>query len=351
MKHILIAFFCTALLAKTSLAQGMPPALVKVQTVEEKSMVATSETAASIVSLNDAMISTEISARLLWIAEVGTAIKQGDVIAKFDKSLLQINLDRAKAQVVRLKADLAFREDELKRQQSLSKSDFASKSRLQAVRSQRDMTNADLMNAKATLAQAERELRLTELTAPFDGHVAFKMASSGAYLSRGNNLLRLVDTSGREVSLSIPIRFLPFVANLTTVVVKDEFNRLSEMTVRALVPVSDSKSRQVEMRLEAGPSGWPLGWIVGAPLTASIPASPSENRIAVPRDAMIIKGSSILVYKVSPDNKQAIPLRVDLDYASGAFIAIKKTDLKAGDKVLISGAERLMPGQPIMIQE
>lgn len=354
--------------------QGMPPAIVEVQTLEKRPIAAVDLTAASVISLNDAYIATEVEGRLLWIVEVGTRVKKGAVIARLDQSLLTINLQRAEAAVSRLQADLAFREEEVIRQQKLSSSDFASKSRLQSTIAQRDMARADLLSAKASLMQAKRDMALSSVKAPFDGVVVEKRVSVGSFLSRGSALSRLVDSSSLEISLSVPQRNLPFLSDQKYLLVSDATGQTLPVPIRSIVPVSDQSSRQLQVRLapmlasrgadddatpdsssnswpHSRPHSWPKNWIVGAALTVSVPASKSVDHITIPREALVIKGTSMMVYKLAPGGTAAIPLRVQLDFASGPWVTLKNNPFKAGDKVIIRGAERLIPGQPLQVKE
>lgn len=340
---LLCALMLTSLPVK---ALQQPPALVEVFTVEKRMMAATSDSAASVISLNNVILSSEGEGRLLWIAEVGSLVKKGDILARMDPSLIRIQLAGASAEVKRLKAELTFRENELERQQKLQQNEFASKSGLQSATATRDMVQAGLAAAQAAEAQVKRALTLTEIKAPFTGTVTQKMVSIGSYLSTGNPLLRFVDSQNLEVSLSAPIRYFPFVAGAKTMLVKDGFGQTRTLDVRAIVPVSDPASRQVEIRLSL--VDHPASWIPGAPLTAIVPASQPHERVAVPRAALIINGSSISLYKVS--DGQAIAVPVEPDYALGQWVALKGSPLKAGDQVIIRGGERLQPGQPITVK-
>jgi multidrug efflux pump subunit AcrA (membrane-fusion protein) len=68
----------------------------------------------------------------------------------------------------------------------------------------------------------------------------------------------------------------------------------------------------------------------------------------VPKDAVVTAGDRSLVYRVKEG--KAFPVSVTVEgYHDGA--AAVAGDLKVGDKVVIRGNERLMPGQDVVFIE
>ena len=72
-----------------------------------------------------------------------------------------------------------------------------------------------------------------------------------------------------------------------------------------------------------------------------------ESTLAVPRDALVLRRDSTTVYRISADNT-AERIAVETGISSGGWVAVSG-DLREGDKVIIRGAERLRPGQPVTI--
>ena len=63
-------------------AQGMPPATVVVEEAAFRMLAPTVELPGTVVSRYDARLASELSAKLEWIAEVGTEVKEGDTVAR-----------------------------------------------------------------------------------------------------------------------------------------------------------------------------------------------------------------------------------------------------------------------------
>jgi RND family efflux transporter MFP subunit len=305
-------------------------------------MAPVSEVPGNVVSLNDARVATEIEGVLTWIADVGAAVEAGDVIARIDPRLPRIAVVRAKASVARLEADLRYREQQLKRAEELARSNNVSATLLDESRAERDRALNELVDARAELEQATGDLERTQVRAAFAGHVVERLASVGEYLAVGEVVIRIVDTHRKEITLPAPISLAAFLDPGLEVRARNAgVERLHK--VRTVVPVGDAVSRMVEVRLEASDSDW----LVGSPVQVSLPAGRPQNATAVPRDALVQRGGQSFVYRVTDDGA-AEQVAVEVHQTVGLWVATGD-NIRAGDRVVIRGAERLMPGQPVEV--
>jgi len=296
----------------------------------------------TIISLNDSRISAEVEGRLLWIAEAGTQVAEGDVVARIDDRLLAITLRRNVAALKRLHADMIFREEDVKRFEELAARDNASKARLEEVIARREMLAQDIADAEAAVENARNDLNDAEIRAPFPGHLVERVANKGEYLTVGEEVLRLVDTRNVEVVMPAPIAITPFLEVGDMVMVLDARGQ-HHLPIKTVVPVGDSVSRMVEVRLAASANDW----IVGMPVKVSLPKGPQVTTVAVPRDAIVIKGGKTYVFKVN-GNMTAEQVPAEVSATVGLWVALR-SGVSAGDKVVIRGGERLTPGQSVQL--
>lgn len=322
--------------------QQMPPAQVQVAMAEERVMAPLIDVSGTVISLNDSRIATEVEGKLTMIANVGTFVEAGDVVAAIDDRLLSVALRQARAALKRLEADMVFRTEEVNRFQDLAARNNASQSRLQEVIAQRAMIEQDIENARARVERAEGDLALAQIRAPFPGTVVERLANAGEYLNVGANVVRLVDTKNLEVTIPAPIAVLPFLNQGSEVLVRSGETTHS-LPIRTVVPVGDMVSRMVEVRLAASDAGW----IIGTPVTVSLPRANSRTAIAVPRDAVVLKGGAMFFFKVNGDNV-AERVNADLRNAIGLWVPVDE-GVAAGERVVIRGAERLQPGQSVVV--
>lgn len=338
------------MLAITGAQQGtaqdmqMPPAQVEVATAEERLLAPTIDVPGTIISLNDSQISAEVEGPVVWIAHVGTSVRKGDVIARIDSRLLRLQMRQAQANLERLKADMVFRREEVERFEALAKGDNTSKARLQEVIAARAMLEQDILDAEATLERVSGDLARSEIKAPFPGHVAARLANIGEYLSVGSEVLRLVDTQDVEVALAAPLTIAPFLRQGLEIDVYDT-QKFARLPIRTIVPVGDMTSRMMEVRLSVEPGEW----VIGSAVKVRLPKGPSVTSVAVPRDALVLKGGKAYLYKVI-DGGQTEQVTADLGKIVGLWVAAGES-IKVGDKVIIRGGERLMPGQSVVVAQ
>ncbi len=344
MKKRVLFSICVMGLPMLAIAQqeGMafPPARVQVAAAELRDMAPVVEVSGTVVSLNDSRIATEVEGVLTWLADVGDDVEAGEVIARIEPRLMQVALTRARANVARLEADLRYRERQLERAEELAASNNASANLLDESRANRDQALHQLEDARAQLERADGDLSRTRIRAAFAGHVSQRLASVGEFLSVGEDVLRLVDTRRKEIALPAPIALTAFVKPGQQVAVRyagdERWHR-----VRAVVPVGDAISRVVEIRLDAADSDW----LVGTPVQVSLPNGKPVTAVAVPRDALVERGGTTFVYKVADDGT-AEQVTASITSTVEMWVAIAG-GIDAGDQVIVRGAERLSPGQPV----
>lgn len=322
---------------------AFPPARVEVAAAELREMAPSVEVSGTVVSLNDSRIASEIEGVLTWLAEVGADIDAGDLIARIDPRLIQIEVKRARANVERLRSDFEYRQRQLERTEELAAKNSASKTLLDEARAQRDQAQHSLTDASAALERAQADLARTEIRAPFAGHVAARLASVGEFVNVGEDVVRLVDTHRIEITLPASIALTRYIKPGMRVPVKGGGVE-REHTVRTVVPVGDAVSRMVEVRLSAGDSEW----LVGTPVQISLPSDTAVSTVAVPRDALVERGRQTHVFKVNDGKAEQVTVQISA--VVGLWVGIAD-GLSPGDQVIVRGAERLAPGQAVEIIE
>lgn len=323
---------------------AFPPARVEVAAAELRDMAPSVDVSGTVVSLNDSRIASEIEGVLTWVAEVGADVDAGNLIARIDPRLIQIEVKRAQANVARLQSDFEYRERQLERTEELAARNSASKTLLDEARAQRDQAKHALTDARAALERARADLARTEIRAPFAGHVTARLSSVGEFVNVGEDVLRLVDTHRIEISLPASIALARHIKPGMRVPARSGAIERQHI-VRTVVPVGDAVSRMVEVRLSAGDSEW----LVGTPVQVSLPSDAPISTVAVPRDALVERGSQSYVYKVNEDGA-ADQVTVQISAVVGLWVGVAG-GVSPGDRVIVRGAERLSPGQAVEIIE
>jgi RND family efflux transporter MFP subunit len=319
---------------------GQSPATVATDVVTRENMAATLTASGVVVSREDAAIASELEGRLVWIAEVGDRFVEGDVIARLDSHLIELEKRDREAEIAALKANLDWIERQTRRYEELATANNTARSELDETRARYLVLRQELAQAQVGLERSLYALERASIRAPFDGVVVSRNMAAGEYAAVGRPLLRLVNTRAAEISVSAPLRLARFNRAGDRVLITNG-ESIAEATVRSLVAVGDDRSHMMELRLTPGTDSW----LIGEAMTVELAASAAEGHITVSRDALVLRDHSNFVYVVRQD-ATAERVTVELGPGVGERIAVYGA-LQPGDRVVVRGAERLRDGQRV----
>lgn len=322
---------------------GPPPANVQVAEAVTTKLAPLSEAPGSVVSVSDSLIAAATVGKIDWVAEVGAEVKRGDVIARIDPDDARLLRDETRADISRLSSRAAYLTRLVERHESLGDDSGESAAAIDEMRANRDEAQQNLARARVALRRAETNLQRTEVRAPFAGRVAAREAEIGEFASPGAPLVRLVNTEDVEVTARAPDSMLASVKPGDAIRVSGA-GESATATVRAIVPVGDQVSRTLELRLALDDPPWPIGSAV----EVSLPLAAAQSVVAAERDAVILRADSVYVFTVGADDV-ARRVDVELGVADGDLVEIIGA-VKAGDRLVVRGGERLRDGQKVAIQ-
>ena len=148
----------------------------------------------------------EVSGRVVWVSHAlvgGGAFQHDSVLLRIDDADYRTLVDRGEASLLRAEAEYGHAADELKRMASLHKRQLASQQQLDNARRAAQVADANLIETRAGLEQANRDLARTELRAPFDGLVRNEQVDVGQFITRGQSIGTIYATDYVEVRLPI----------------------------------------------------------------------------------------------------------------------------------------------------
>jgi RND family efflux transporter MFP subunit len=323
-------------------AADTPPVPVIVAEARMESVGAKLTATGTVVSRNDARISGEVGGTLAWIAEPGVTVKRGAPLARIDAERLRLALRDNQAAVRRLEAQLHLLTTQRTRLQTLG-NNVVSQSQLDEALSRERMAEQDVEQAQVARDRAQLDLNRATVRAPFDGIVAERLQQSGEYVASGSPLVRLVNDRDLEVVARAPLTTADAVGAGASADLIDG-DRKATGTVRAVIPVGDERSRMVELRIALSDPAWR----VGAPVRVEIAPRQLKAVVTVPRDAVILRQGASYVMRVKSDNTAE---RVAVNVGPGQANQVQIDGiLRAGDRIVVRGAERLEPGQTVKVQ-
>lgn len=296
----------------------------------------------TVMSRNDSRIAADVEGRVDWVADVGTAVAAGDVIARLDPNVARMENDSAQANVARLAAQVRYDRAQAQRLQELHERKVVSKAAVDQANSTRDANEAALKQAEASAKRSVFRLDRSEIRAPFSGRVVSRLINAGEYANPGKEIVRLVDQDAIEIATQVPIAAMAYLREGMSVTVELQGKHV-ETPVRVIVPVGDAQSRTVEVRLALQPGSA----FVADAVKVMIPTAEPRKVLAVPRDALVLREENTYLFKLNGENK-AERIAVETGAADGDLVEVTGM-LKEGERVIIRGAEQIESGQKVRL--
>jgi len=296
----------------------------------------------TVMSRNDSKLAADVAGRVDWVAEVGTALKQGDVVARLDKHMAEMQRTSDRANVDRLSAIVRYDRIHADSMDKLMEKNVVAKTVRDQAISTRDSDVAALAQAQAALERAQYQLDHLEIRAPFAGRVVARLVNAGEYASEGHEIVRLVDLDSIEISAQVPIQSMQFLRENMHVTAMVN-GKPVDTTVRTVVPVGDQLSRTVEVRLTLAASSA----FVGDAAKILVPAAEPRMVLAVPRDALVLREDNTYLFKIDKENT-AQRIAVGTGSEDGNLVEVSGT-LTEGERIVVRGAEHLESGQKVRL--
>lgn len=329
--------------AEATAPQGPPPAPVRIAEALMTELAPHAGAPGSVVSMSDSEIAAATPGPIVWTAEVGDEVAKGDVIARIDPADATAQRDEARADIGRLAARAEQLSKLVERYEGLGDDGGESEATIDELRANRDAARHDLARARVTLRRAETALERTDVKAPFAGRVVARQIDVGEYVNPGAPIVRLVNTDDLEVAARAADALLATVSPGDVISVTNG-DQTVDAAVRAVVPVGDETNRTLEVRLDLPETDWR----VGSAVEVRLPRTAKRRVVAVHRDALILRAERVSVFVVGADDI-AKQVDVELGAADGDLIETIGA-IKAGDRIVIRGGERLRDGQKVLVQ-
>ena len=332
---ISIGLFCNLAAASDNDPQQKAIIPVSSTTLDKILFFPSREAPATVVSLNNSMISAEISGEILEIlVQTGSDVKKDDVLAKIDCEPYQIAKQRANSALNSGYARNKYAKQRLKDAERLRNSRAISADQLNMRSSEANALASEIGVLTADLKEAKRRITKCIITAPFDAVVVAREASVGDYTRPGSVLVKLLDLNNLEVSAKIQqqdIESLKKAGEITFIASGKTF----PVTHRTIVPLVESRIRSYEARLDftdntasTGSAGR-LRW--------------TSNQVHIPADYLVKRNDQLGVFI----SKGGVAYYHVLDAISNGLPA--PIDLPEETEVITTGRYGLIDGQAIKI--
>ena len=318
--------------------QQRPATRVETLVLEPTSFTDEIELTGTVEAINDATLSAQATGTVMSIVELGTAVQEGERIAQLDATEAQAALEQAQARY-------ELTQDRYERQEPLYRDSIITALEFEQVRSERTQ-------ARAALAQAEKQLRNTRVTAPFAGTVEERFVQPGEQVAPNDPVARVIDVQPAKVVAGVPERYAGDIEKGNELRIRFQSARLGERTGTVTFVGSainpDSRTFTIEATIANADRTIKPEMVTQIRLDRTT----IEDALVIPRPAVVRDEAGTHVYTLERTDSTAIARKRDivLGPSTGARVAVE-SGLQASDEIVVVGQTNLAPGQPVEVTD
>lgn len=373
---------CSGVGSAQSRTPDAAPRRVKALAVRPDTVRRSIDIVGTLAAAEEVTISSEVEGKVSRIrADLGDRVAAGAVLVELDREKLQYRYDASRAALQRAKArygiddaspdalrpidrtpevqkaaaELAQAEQAVSRARELTRRGLLPKQQLDdaearyqsakaghdsAVQNARNL-RADIDAGEANMRLAQRELRETQVRAPFDGYVQKRLVTPGMFLQPQSPVMTLVKVDPLKLTGEVPERLAPWVRVGQKVEVRVDAYP-DEVVVGTIARISPAVTQQtrafpLEATVPNSDSRLKPGTFARARILSdrmdqvlAVPVSALQYRYGVNR-VFIIKGDRLVAREVKTGDR----LGERMEITSG---------VQAGDRIVATDVEPLAEG-------
>ncbi|WP_170783397.1 efflux RND transporter periplasmic adaptor subunit [Ruegeria lacuscaerulensis] len=289
-------------------------------------------------------------------SDVGTTVKQGDVLAALDSDPYVARVHALEGQRAALVATLENAKTELTRREQLAQNDFVAQARVDDQIALVRATEFNIDAVEGQLDEARLNLGYTTLEAPFDGAVSNTYAERFQNVTAGQPVLRLLDTSRIEMEIAVPESLINLEEYVEAIEV--EYASLPGVKIEAQIArvgneASESTRTYPVTIVMEQPEGAEIqpGMAGRATALVRLPEDYAQTGIQVPASAVFSpntsSGDEAFVWVIDPETStvSATPVTVTSFADRGLLV----TGLEPGARIATAGVNTLQEGQEVLL--
>jgi membrane fusion protein, multidrug efflux system len=285
-----------------------------------------------------------------WKAEIGTAVKSGELLAEIDAPELDQQLLQAKSELVNAETAAKLAEVTNQRFQALLPNQAISKQVADEKASDLAVRRAQVKSAEANVERLKSMTQYKRIVAPFDGVVTARNTDVGALInagsSTGNGLFVVSDTHMLRLYVNVPQSSAPLIKVGATakVTVPERPGKTFSAKVEALSGAVDVASGSMRTQLAVDNADRLL--LPGGYANVHFEVPSLGNILSVPASAVIFDKAGLRVAVVDAEG------RVTLKSITIARDAGKTVDIGSGllkdDRVIESPPDGVVDGDKVI---
>jgi RND family efflux transporter MFP subunit len=332
---------------------GFPPAAVKLEVAALRPIEDATEYVATLKSLRSTTIHPQIDGQITQIfVRSGDRVRQGSPLVQIDPRRQQALVTSQEAERAAREADVAFAEQQHRRARELFEAGAVSRQELERAETALRTAQARLEALRAQVQEQEVQLKYYAVEAPTAGIVGDVPVRVGNQVSPMTLLTTIDQNDTLEVHVQVPIERAPALRNGLPIVIvgSDGTQVLARTTINFVAPDVDDQTQSV---LVKGLVQNPGGSLRSLQYVRARVVWRTEEALVVPVTAVLRINGRYFAFVAEetkgPDGQPATVARqrgIEVGPIQGDSYPVI-SGLKAGERIVVSGAQRLVDGAPI----
>ncbi|MFQ5878125.1 MAG: efflux RND transporter periplasmic adaptor subunit, partial [Acidobacteriota bacterium] len=329
-----------------ALAEEPPASPVLYTEARERSVQGMVRLPGSVESRTVSLVASEVEGLVESLpAREGDRVHRGDPLATLRTTSLELRLRASRAELKEAESRMKLAEANLVRARELHGEQVLSQQELDDARYEFDAWRGRVERLEAEIQQIENDLDRSTIRAPFHGTVVSERTEVGEWIAVGGPVVEMVSLDVLEIRIEVPERYFARLTPGSRTEVS--FEALPDYTARgrvsAIIPRADPQARTFPVKVRIENRDGRIG--VGMLAQVELPLGESFRATIVPKDAVVREGPNQFVYLLNGDGSvERVPVRTGTGV--GAWITVRGA-VRAGQKVITRGNERLRPGQTV----
>ncbi len=348
---------CSSHPSKSAKAGGPPPAIpVGVATVKQGPFDVYLTGLGSVQAFNTVSLKTRIDGQIMQVNfQEGQEVKAGELLILIDPRPYQVALAQAEATLQKDEAQLTNAKAQYDRNKVLYEQGVIAKQDLDTLEASFGTYEGTIASDKAAIDNAKLNLTYCRIVSPINGRVGLRQVDPGNYVTAAGGTPMLVITQLHPISLvfTLPEDQLQEVAQQmksgpleVDAYSRDDQTKLATGTLLTINNQIDQTTGTVQLKAtfdNLDNTLWPNQFV-----NAHLLLKKLNNALTVPASAMQRGPDGSFAYVVDPQN--SVEMRnVQVDLTQGATVVVK-SGLKAGERVVTDGQEKLQAGMKVQPQ-
>ena len=286
-----------------------------------------------------------------WHADIGSRVKQGDLLAEIETPELDQQLQQAQANLKDTQANLDIATSTNQRYQSLLASHAVSQQESAQTASDLASKQALVDAAAANVRRLEQTQAFQKITAPFDGVITARNTDIGALVQSGDNstpheLFHLAAIKELRVYIAVPEVDSAEVKDgeKVTLTVDSYPGQTFHGTVVRNSNSIDLATRTLNVEVDVDNADGRL--LPGAYAFVHLPISAHAGTVTIPSDTLLFRAEGLRVGLVRDGKVVLQPITIGHDY--GATVEVT-SGLKPDDQVILDPSDSLADGETVQV--